>query len=568
MDSWMMDAETLGIGKLLMDGNRFSVPLRQREYSWTADEIDQLFVDIEAARAAGRPEYFLGLVVFVAKSPTEFTILDGQQRIATAVIILASIRDWLRAHGHHKYADKIQEEFIGHAEYGIEDQVPRLALNENNNQLFEEFVVNERPSDEVRAKLNTLGKYDVSRLLLEAVLFCRERVAQIAGDAAEDHHNQSAPELYQLIIYLRDAVKVVRVAVHSEAEAYVVFETLNYRGVQLNVLDLVKNHLFGTAAAPERQRDAQKRWTQMMGNLTDLQPATFLKVYWTSRYGRVQTNEIYDQFKARVNDWQDATETLDDMRQASDLYAALTVADSQVWDEVAASRPRVRALKVLGARQAHPVLLSAIERFTPKQLGRLLRLLEVLIVRYQLIGHGRTGLLEIACASLASQIYQGQTSNASQALAELKGIYPSDEEFKAAFSETGQTNSAKAKYLLKTLESQAQLKTGKPAEWDPKATLTLEHILPRNPGSQWKGELQADKALAEDCTHQLGNLCLLTDVNRALGTKSFARKKESFAESTMLLTKQVADYQTWDRQSINHRQQEMAKLAPAAWRFQ
>jgi hypothetical protein len=570
MNGWKLSAETVGIGRLLMEGNRFRVPLHQREYSWTDDEIEQMFTDVSGARATDQAEYFLGLVVFVAREGGDLTILDGQQRIVTAVIILACIRDWMRAHGYHKDADRIQEDFVGLVEYGSDQPEPKVMLNENNNGLFEEFVVNERPSEEVKGRLDKLSKYDVNRPLLDAILSCRERVDQLASGAGDDVAAR-ADELFDLIKYLRDRVKVVRVTVPSEADAYVVFETLNYRGVDLNVLDLMKNHLFARAGKVARERDAQTRWLQMMSNLTEVQPATFVKVYWTSRHGRVQTSELFPEFKRTVSTWKDGSDTLDDMLRASEFYSGLTVADSQVWGEVTdRSRERVRALDVLSARQVHPVLLSALERFSPAELERLLRLLEVLIVRYQLIGGGRTGRLEISCASLASGIYERTIRSASEAFRAARDIYPSDNEFEAMFREKRERDGQKARYLLRSLEREASRRaTGHvtTGEWDPGGMLTLEHILPKKPGAAWSEVLKKDPALAEDCTHRLGNLCLLSGVNRVLGAKSFSDKKEYFEKSSLALTKEVADWAEWNRQSIEERQERMARLARTAWTF-
>jgi len=61
----------------------------------------------------------------------------------------------------------------------------------------------------------------------------------------------------------------------------------------------------------------------------------------------------------------------------------------------------------------HPVLLAALARWESQELERLLRLLETLLVRYQLIGGGRTGRLEISCAGLASSVYAGTVGVAS-----------------------------------------------------------------------------------------------------------------------------------------------------------
>src|SRR5215470_16016505 len=94
MSNGITEAPAAGIGKLLMD-NRFSVPNHQRDYSWTEEEVKQLFDDIEAALERESAVYFLGLMVFLNDPGGPLIVLDGQQRLATAVIIFSAIRSWL-----------------------------------------------------------------------------------------------------------------------------------------------------------------------------------------------------------------------------------------------------------------------------------------------------------------------------------------------------------------------------------------------------------------------------------------------------------------------------------------
>lgn len=55
-------------------------------------------------------------------------------------------------------------------------------------------------------------------------------------------------------------------------------------------------------------------------------------------------------------------------------------------------------------------------------------------------------------------------------------------------------------------------------------------------------------------------------MNRALGNESFERKKEVFAESDLLTTREIAELEEWDRAAVERRQSTMAKLAVALWR--
>ncbi len=289
----------MGIGRLLKEGGRFFIPHHQRDYSWTEDELDQFFKDIADAQTSDQSEYFIGLMVFMPEGEREFTILDGQQRLATTIIILAAIRSWLRARDFIADAEQIQDDYIALGEIGRQDLEPSLVLNESNNDVFMRHVIRESAIEDIEQELASLSRYDPNRRLLEAALFCRTRVKEI-GLEAEDT-SQGAEHLFRLVRYIRDNVKVVRLNVPNEANAYTVFETLNDRGLDLSVLDLVKNHLFGRAGSQMALRDMQRRWTQMASSLTNVRADDFIKAWWTSRHGRVQNPQLFARFKERVS---------------------------------------------------------------------------------------------------------------------------------------------------------------------------------------------------------------------------------------------------------------------------
>jgi Protein of unknown function (DUF1524) len=101
-----------------------------------------------------------------------------------------------------------------------------------------------------------------------------------------------------------------------------------------------------------------------------------------------------------------------------------------------------------------------------------------------------------------------------------------------------------------------------------RGTLTVEHILPKTTANDWTDVYAADPAIVDECAFRLGIMCLLTRVNRDVGRKSFAEKKKVFAVSTLLTINELKQYALWNRETIDDRQQYLAKLAAAAWRFQ
>ena len=61
-------------------------------------------------------------------------VLDGQQRLATTIIIFSALRSWFGAiAGQTDTSGRIQDDFIGRPEYGERDALPKMRLNRNND---------------------------------------------------------------------------------------------------------------------------------------------------------------------------------------------------------------------------------------------------------------------------------------------------------------------------------------------------------------------------------------------------------------------------------------------------
>jgi uncharacterized protein with ParB-like and HNH nuclease domain len=111
------EAHRQTIGSLLSTTSpRIEVPSWQRSYSWTTEAIGEFWQDLIAFDAMYPgdniigEEYFLGSIVIVTGGATNL-ILDGQQRLATATILLAALRDSRRAYSADA-ATRLQNKYI------------------------------------------------------------------------------------------------------------------------------------------------------------------------------------------------------------------------------------------------------------------------------------------------------------------------------------------------------------------------------------------------------------------------------------------------------------------------
>ena len=79
--------------QLMANGLTYQVPPFQRDYSWTADEWDDLWQDILGLFDEDpEPAHYMGYLVLQSDDSRQFDIIDGQQRITTlSIMILAAI---------------------------------------------------------------------------------------------------------------------------------------------------------------------------------------------------------------------------------------------------------------------------------------------------------------------------------------------------------------------------------------------------------------------------------------------------------------------------------------------
>jgi hypothetical protein len=314
------------------------------------------------------------------------------------------------------------------------------------------------------------------------------------------------------------------------------------------------------------------RWTEMMTVLADKKADSFVRAFWASRQGTPEGARLFKPFKEAYKTPDQAYEVSLDLRRAAEHYVALTDPNDSTWLQYSdKARESVEALASVGSTQFFPIILAALAKpnFETREMERLLWLIEVLNVRFLIIGGGRPGRIESLGAITARAITDGRVKTATQARNELDELYINDEEFKLNFETADEGGSKKVAYLLKGLEVQARRQ-----EQDVHSTetsphrVTIEHVLPKSPGTQWKPVLDRYPQFYETHLGRLGNLCLLSEANRALGNKPFSEKKPVLKASDLRMTRNIANYDEWIPQSVEHRQKWMAGLAAAYWRFQ
>ena len=101
-------------------------------------------------------------------------------------------------------------------------------------------------------------------------------------------------------------------------------------------------------------------------------------------------------------------------------------------------------------------------------------------------------------------------------------------------------------------------------------SLTVEHVMPQKLTDEWRNALGEE---AEQVHGQyrdlLSNLTLCGYVtNPSMGAKSFDEKKQSYKESTIGMTRKLADQSAWNVDALQQRAECLAKKAITIWPWQ
>lgn len=75
---------------LAVEEQQFRIPPYQRPYSWTGEQVDDLWEDLLENASTG---HFLGSLVLSTEHEFRPLVIDGQQRLTTLMILMSVLRD-------------------------------------------------------------------------------------------------------------------------------------------------------------------------------------------------------------------------------------------------------------------------------------------------------------------------------------------------------------------------------------------------------------------------------------------------------------------------------------------
>ena len=555
------DTSNKSFREVLGNGLKYQVPRFQRDYAWTDEQWSDLWQDIDEVITDSEEEHYMGYLVLQRVDEKTFIIIDGQQRLTTITLIIIAglyvlkelIEAGQQSDKNQKRLEALRTSYIGALDPVSLTVENKLTLNRNNQDYFKTYLASLEKPRVSRIKKSERQLADACRYFQDKL-----RAAQFNGERIANFIDRMA----SLLLF-------TTIRVGSEVNAYRVFETLNARGVQLSTPDLLKNFLFaiidqGNATHETRIQELEVQWGQILTQLGKHDFTRYLLSEWNRRNPLARKNDLFKRIKRSIVTPEQAFGHLRNLDRNAEVYAALQDYRDEFWAIHNLSQhveQSLRALNLFNVVQPQGLLLSAWEKWSSQDFSKLLRAIEIISIRYNVVCQKPAKEQEGIYNSIAREIFNGKGFD--QSLRDLRKVYPSDDEFKHSFStrtfKTRQT-SKKVRHILARIEQHLQ-----PSIQIDEASLTLEHVLPEHPEDHWI-QYFGEEGI-EEYSDRLGNMTLATaGQNTVLGQKAFEEKRGILQKGPYAISQKIARYPEWKRDQIESCQSWMAEHASAIWR--
>jgi len=295
----------------------YYIDIYQREYKWTDEQVKTLLNDFEVRFELGKRQrtapkeiqqdvlehfdpYFLNTYL-THTSPTATSIVDGQQRLTTLLLILIKLYQILQ---------------------GVD------AISETQGKTFKPGALRPLIFEEddfggaTRFKIFNPNREAQLRALVEGTVFVpvdetqkrlKENYATISNYFDAFFQSESDPSGFDLakltyyITYLLDRVSIVEIRIERQDNVAMIFEVVNDRGLGLKPYEILKGKFIGNLPAKEKE-EANQIWVDLQDLYyrTELRNATeasidlddFFRIYFRAKFAKGA-----DDYKAFESDY-------------------------------------------------------------------------------------------------------------------------------------------------------------------------------------------------------------------------------------------------------------------------
>jgi hypothetical protein len=561
------------IEKVFSDDYSFSIPLYQRPYSWGAEQVRELLLDLLNAMPAPGLEattdpYFLGSIVLIKADPPEAEVIDGQQRLTTLTMLLAALRHTMTTPGTAAHVTPYIYA-AGNPLTGRPDRF-RITLREQDAEFFQNHV--QKPE----------GIERLTGIKTNVLPDSRARLRDNTLLLVEELKNRTEDERQRLARFTINNCYLVVVSTPSFESAYRIFSILNDRGLNLSASDILKADLIGLLSDVDRPKYARAwedledtlgtdRFNQLFTHVRMIYRRTKLQNILTEFRENIIKREIPPQGDHALRSQQAKAflegklfpygrafeqistggyESIGGAERINELFRWLTMIDNADWVPPA-----------IAYFTKHENDQATLERFFTD----LERLAASFLIRRTNVNRRIERYARLLGAIDADEDLYISTSPLqldSQDKAEVCDALDGD---------VYNINARARSYILLRLDREL---SADPAYFSRNLDPTVEHVLPQNPKSTSTWCTQFTQPDRDTLTNKIGNLVLLTrNKNSEASNYDFPKKRDGYfsgkkgVTNYALTVSVLAHKGDWTPTVIQQRQSEYLERLGALWRL-
>ncbi|WRF70243.1 DUF262 domain-containing HNH endonuclease family protein [Helicobacter pylori] len=561
----------------------FEIPSYQRGYAWQIRQLKDFWNDLEHVSKLGdKFHYMHSLTLRELENELEdsaFEIIDGQQRLATSLILLGLLAK-ITQNKDPKYSPINLEPILSYKYYGLSEAFRAIMEEEKDLERFQTSFY--------------------AKNLIDAHAFFKEKISDTPMETLEKMFDALIKKMLFSVVELND----------NRIDPFSSFETINNRGKDLSTLELLKNRLHFVAHKicdeedlENLQNEINDTYTRIYYDLRQFEDAhleSFLKHFVAYYYGENSKfkerllNTAFDAHKkyhSSYDEYEKINDLLLYLSYSSKVWYFLhTLDDEELRIEITPKMrgllDKMRCLNALSDNAFLPLLLSLLtiqlavrsgseRHYTTQELEGLLEYLE----RFGFLIYG------VAGKNAAKNEWIGLAFKAIQAC-RFWGDKITIENLP-----TLEKNFFKGEHSgLELLEESIHSKknTEKWYQWgkalnyllyeyelyhNPETTLnfdssieSIEHILPQKPDQGYSAK-EKNWAKNPHIVHALGNLLLIAkNANSSLSNKPFEEKRKQYLKGSYS-EKEVAKNASFGVAQIKERSEKLLDFLIAHYRI-
>ena len=381
-----------------------------------------------------------------------------------------------------------------------------------------------------------------------------------------------------------ERLRVVSIGLDGQEDPQQIFESLNATGRPLTESEKVKNWLL-IGLPDDEQRDLHdNHWLRIERQLgaehtsepIDLFLRDFLRWRTGETHGIRQVYEVFRRWAVRTGQVEDRPALCRELARLADIYGVITgAAGAHAYRKV---ERELRHLRAMGIDIHRPLTLRLLAEDAEnvgtnarEGLAKTIRAIGSWITRLWLSDRPLGGLNK-SMADLAHGRGPGENDDYAEywiekirKLRNSRVGVPDDESVREGISSRSAYGGSSTRTSFAVLCELMEAEHGDQAP--ARKSLTIEHVMPQKLTDEWKQALgdAAEETHSQYC-NRLANLTLSGDTTNArLGAGTFEEKRHVYRESTIAMTRRIADESKWNETALERRVQEIARLALQRW---